>query len=519
MGSKPNFMQLLLLCLPVAAVIGLFVPGYSLLFFWAVTAEIAACGLDFFSWLRSSRRKKQKSSALNKKEFTWEEVSEHNSADSAWVSVHGLVYDITNFVQSHPGGKEFILLAAGRDATDAFESYHPFTDKPKRVLAKYEIGKLVTFEHPSFLPDSGFYQECRDAVRSYFERTGKDHKAPFAGLWRMSFIYMAGMAAYTISYVMGHSMPMVVRLAGAIVLGIAQGLPLTHWMHDASHGSIGHTEWWWWTCGRLSLDWISGSSMVAWRNQHVIGHHIYTNVLGSDPDLPVSLEGDPRRLVPAQVWKALYKLQHLYLPPLYGVLSLKSRIQDVLEVFGKHWNGPIRVNPISMQDVLRQFGSKTFWLFYRLAVPYFVLNVPLLALIPLFIVTEFTTGYWLAFNFQVSHISQDVDYFVKKSADGKAHVIDEEWAKLQVKTSVDYSHGSVWNTFFSGALNYQTVHHLFPSVSQYHYPDIAPIILDICKKHSIKYNCLPTFSSAFKAHIDHLYDMGVQGKAVPLKLE
>lgn len=27
-----------------------------------------------------------------------------------------------------------MLLMAGRDATDAFNSYHPFTDKPRQVI-------------------------------------------------------------------------------------------------------------------------------------------------------------------------------------------------------------------------------------------------------------------------------------------------------------------------------------------------------------------------------------------------
>jgi cytochrome b involved in lipid metabolism len=35
-------------------------------------------------------------------------------------------------MDSHPGGKEILLLAAGRDITYAFDSYHPFTEKPEQ---------------------------------------------------------------------------------------------------------------------------------------------------------------------------------------------------------------------------------------------------------------------------------------------------------------------------------------------------------------------------------------------------
>lgn len=57
--------------------------------------------------------------------------------------------------------------------------------------------------------------------------------------------------------------------------------------------------------------------------QHVVGHHIYTNVFGADPDLPETTTGDLRRLVHRQRWSSLYKYQHIYMPPLYGLLGLK----------------------------------------------------------------------------------------------------------------------------------------------------------------------------------------------------
>jgi len=86
--------------------------------------------------------------------------------------------------------------------------------------------------------------------------------------------------------------------------------------------------------------------------------------------------------------------------------------------------------------------------------------------------------------------------------------LKDEWAVLQVITSVDYGHGSYIQTFFSGALNYQSIHHLFPGVSQYHYPAIAPIVIDVCKKYKIPFNVLPSFYDALWAHINYLYQMG-----------
>ena len=67
------------------------------------------------------------------------------SAAQACVTViHGRTYDLSAFVQQHPGGPTAILLAHGTDATAMFESYHPFTRLPRAVLAKYETAGAAT---------------------------------------------------------------------------------------------------------------------------------------------------------------------------------------------------------------------------------------------------------------------------------------------------------------------------------------------------------------------------------------
>lgn len=53
------------------------------------------------------------------------EVAKHNSVRSCWVIISGNVYDVTDFLGSHPGGSHSILRLAGQDATDAYEPIHP----------------------------------------------------------------------------------------------------------------------------------------------------------------------------------------------------------------------------------------------------------------------------------------------------------------------------------------------------------------------------------------------------------
>ncbi len=64
----------------------------------------------------------------------WREVRKHNTAKNLWVVLHGRVYGITKWVDRHPGGREQLLLYAGRDTTYPFISHYPFTDTANKLL-------------------------------------------------------------------------------------------------------------------------------------------------------------------------------------------------------------------------------------------------------------------------------------------------------------------------------------------------------------------------------------------------
>ncbi|KAJ5619617.1 hypothetical protein N7510_003601 [Penicillium lagena] len=52
-------------------------------------------------------------------------VAKHNTPESCWVILYGKVYDVTDFIDSHPGGKKVILKLAGKDATEEYDPIHP----------------------------------------------------------------------------------------------------------------------------------------------------------------------------------------------------------------------------------------------------------------------------------------------------------------------------------------------------------------------------------------------------------
>ena len=73
--------------------------------------------------------------------ITREELEMHNTPYDCWVSIHGVVYDLTDFAEEHPPVAESIDVLAGLDATEAFEAVHnkglldDFQDVRKGILA------------------------------------------------------------------------------------------------------------------------------------------------------------------------------------------------------------------------------------------------------------------------------------------------------------------------------------------------------------------------------------------------
>ncbi|ESO11040.1 hypothetical protein HELRODRAFT_185302 [Helobdella robusta] len=69
------------------------------------------------------------------------DVKSHNNSKSCWIIIHNDVYDVTPFLEEHPGGEEVLLEQAGSFASEAFEDVGHSTDA-KEMMKQYKIGTL-----------------------------------------------------------------------------------------------------------------------------------------------------------------------------------------------------------------------------------------------------------------------------------------------------------------------------------------------------------------------------------------
>ncbi len=75
--------------------------------------------------------------------YTMVQLAVHNTGADCWTAVQGNVYDVTSWINRHPGGSDAILSLCGKDGSAAFKDQHGGERRPERELASFKIGTLI----------------------------------------------------------------------------------------------------------------------------------------------------------------------------------------------------------------------------------------------------------------------------------------------------------------------------------------------------------------------------------------
>ena len=443
--------------------------------------------------------------ATRTKRFTGDELGRLNQRHNAHVAYAGKVYDVSGFLEKHPGGCDQLMLGAGRDITQLFRSYHkPGTAKLIGEKCKY-VGELTDNEMPAFPPSEGeFLRTLRTRVNEYFKSNNLDPKVDMLTFFRYAVFAALAILSWYMCIAYHGSWALAAFFAGAA--GFLCALVAMTAGHDGNHFAITHKPWVW----KISTtfgDCIIGLSSLSWTYQHTYGHHIYTNIDGSDPDVEtVNERPDFWRIKPFQNWFPMYQFQHIYMPFLYSFLAIKMKLQDFHTIFIMR-KASIRINPLSTYQFVAFFAEKALHISYRFIIP--LLYMPLPSLLVMNLIADVVMGLWLAIVTQLNHVNTKVSWPAPNS---KSEPYTRNWEEMQIASTVDYATESWFWTVVTGALNHQVAHHLFPGVLQTYYPQITLIVKKTCAEFGLHYYSLPTAWDAVRCHLGHLKVMGATPK-------
>ena len=75
--------------------------------------------------------------------YTLSQVASNNRSASCWSIIDGSVYNLTNWIASHPGGSSAITSLCGVDGTASFKAKHGNQSNPAQRLSMYLLGPLA----------------------------------------------------------------------------------------------------------------------------------------------------------------------------------------------------------------------------------------------------------------------------------------------------------------------------------------------------------------------------------------
>lgn len=418
------------------------------------------------------------------KEYFWDEVIKHDKPEDCWIVVHGKVYDVTEWVPKHPGGK-VIYDGAGGDCTGVWESYHPLSVLDRGIPKKYLIGEIRDY-NDFYSWDGTFYRKIKEKVEKAIPRNKRrdDQRMTIKGLCLLvSYFFALGLYIYFCNW------------WTAIVYGFFCSQIGVNIMHDGNHGAFTSSKTLTWIAGH-TLE-LVGSSSVVYRRSHNYGHHSCVNHYELDRAFDTTYPLIRLHANQDRMW--YHKYQHYYGWIIYTLVNFGDLFGTFDEFFWMS-NFPNRRGSTSISSFIFQVFVKLCWLFYAILIPTYIHGY--VNIFPVWLLYMLTFGVGYALFFAVNHWTLDAGFVDNQN------ISNTNWGVLQVENSINFALDSTFWTWLTGGLNYQIEHHLFPAMVHTRLPEISSIVQEVCKEYGVTYFAYPSFWTALKGHYDLLKALG-----------
>lgn len=346
--------------------------------------------------------------------------------------------------------------------------------------------------------NKGVYKDLYEKISYYFTATGKSRKADLRLYFKVAFFFLLQITGYTILITAGVKSLFAI-FAGYLIFIIALALFVINIAHDASHQalfkrkSVNHI---------LSYSWnILGISKYLWEIKHHHSHHIYTNIPYKDVDIA---ESPFLRFSPFYPSRPYYKYQHWYAAFLYLFFGIYIVfVKDFIMFIHQKPKTPGR-DKLPRYFLVRLVLTKLVFLIFSFIIPLIVLPFAFWKILAIYLVSLAISGSLMLLVLIVPHINEAAalnnDNFIIKNKN--------DWALLQIQTTVDSSVNSQILNWFTGGLNTHLAHHLFPNICHIHYIQLTRIIKQVLSERGILYK-ENSFSSSLFNHFRYLKMMGM----------
>jgi len=403
--------------------------------------------------------KRRVASPTPKKEgLTLRDVAQHNTRDDCWMVIDGKAYDVTSWIDKHPGG-DVMLSYAGMDATDVFNVFHE--DASRKMLSVFFVGDVVDVKVSKSLQD---YRDLGKKLREdqFFQSN------------KLFYLYKiaTNLGLATISALLVFNFPdKWIHFVAAILLALFW--QQCGWLsHDFLHHQVFKNRKYNNYAGYLFGNVCQGFSVGWWKAKHNL-HHAVPNVAGYDPDIDtLPFLAWSEKLIEGELTGLphfLIKYQYLFYFPLLMAARLSWLIQSIIYANSKSRARGIELTTLAIHWIL--LCTLAF------CNPY----MSVLGGIGFILTAEFATGLLLATAFSLNHNGMAI---LEKGSQDKM-----DFHALQAITGRDVHEGPLsFVSWFMGGLDYQIEHHLFPQIPRHKLKQLSAKVGPLCQEHKILYH-------------------------------
>ncbi len=357
----------------------------------------------------------------------------------------------------------------------------------------------------SRIDSAKFFRTLNKRVNGYF----KENDIARTGNWKLHLKTIVMFSLYLSPYflLLTLNLPTWAQLLLTIVMGVGMAGVGMNVMHDANHGSYSSKKW----INKIlgSSIYILAGNVYNWQVQHNVLHHTYTNIHGHDEDLDA---GRIIRFSEHSQWYKFHKFQHLYSIFLYGLLTFNWMLTSDFKQTKRYLSKKLSYGKFPKPSVqwTTLLITKAIYVTIWIVLPILFFEIAWWKILIGFFLMHYVAGLILSVVFQLAHVVGDTQMPLPDNTGNMKNT----WAIHQLFTTVNFSTKNKIMNWFTGGLNHQVEHHIFPNISHVHYTKISEIVKKTALEFNLPYHEYKTTRSAIIAHFRHLKEMGIN-PAIP----
>lgn len=345
-----------------------------------------------------------------------------------------------------------------------------------------------------------FFRTLNSRVNSYF----RENNIPKTGNWKIHLKTVILFTVFLVPYflILTLPMPFWAHLLLTFVMGIGMAGIGMNVMHDANHGSYSTKSWVNKFMG--GTIYVLAGNVHNWQVQHNVLHHTYTNIIGHDEDLEA---GRIMRFSKEAEWHKFHKFQQYYAVFLYGLLTFNWAITTDFKQMSSYIKRKLSYGEPKSPKILwtTLIITKIIYIAIWIVLP-IVIGIAWWKVLIGFFLMHYTAGLILSIVFQLAHVVDEASNPVPN----EVGEMENTWAIHQLFTTVNFAPKNKIVNWYTGGLNHQIEHHIFPHISHVHYGKIAKIVKETAKECQLPYYEYKTMRGAIAAHFKHLKELGMK---------